>query len=213
MKKTIFTLCLIGLLPAVFPLGGLASGSDGQTGTNGHCAKTEGDADGRTSTSLSIPDVRVLDQDGRELRFYSDLVKNKVVVINFIFTTCTTICPPLSATFSRIQSLTGERSGRDFHLISVSVDPTTDTPRRLRAWGLKFKARAGWTFVTGSKADIDTLLRALGAYTSQKEDHTPMTIIGNDAKGVWTRAYGLAPPAKLLEAIDDVNAGKIGGMK
>ena len=151
---------------------------------------------------ISIPDVRLLDQDGRTVLFYSDLIKDRVVAINFIFTTCTTICPPLAATFSKVQSLMGDRVGKDFHLISISVDPVTDTPERLKAWGDKFGRKTGWTFVTGRKQDIDTLLRALSAYSARKEDHTPMVIIGNDAKGVWTRAYGLAPAPTLADKID-----------
>ena len=84
---------------------------------------------------MSIPDLSLLDQQGRKIHFYSDLVKGKTVAINFIFTTCTTICPPLAATFAKTQKLLGDRLGKDVYLISVSVDPVTDTPERLRAWG------------------------------------------------------------------------------
>jgi protein SCO1/2 len=153
------------------------------------------------AVSISIPDVKLLDQDGQVVRFYSDLVKGRVVAINFIFTTCTTICPPLAATFSKIQSLMGDRMGKDLYLISISVDPVTDTPERLKAWGEKFGRRRGWTFVTGGKQEVDSLLRALSAYSVRKEDHTPMVIIGNDAKGTWKRAYGLAPASKLADTI------------
>ncbi|HVF45623.1 MAG TPA: SCO family protein, partial [Pyrinomonadaceae bacterium] len=118
---------------------------------------------GGAASGMNIPDVELLDQDGRKVRFYSDLVKGKVVAINFIFTTCTTICPPLGATFARVQRELGERAGRDVQLISISVDPATDTPERLKAWGQKFKAGGGWTLVTGAKPQVDELLRALGA--------------------------------------------------
>ena len=147
---------------------------------------------------LSIPDVAVLDQDGRKFRFYSDLVQGKVVAINFIYTTCTTICPILGATFANVQGQMGERSGRDFSLISISVDPVTDTPPRLKAWAAKFNAKPGWTLVTGKKPDIDKLLRSLGASTAQKEDHPPLVLIGNEPKELWTRAYGLMPLTDLI---------------
>ena len=143
------------------------------------------------------------------MRFYSDLVKGKVVVINFIFTTCTTICPPLGATFARVQRELGERTGRDVHFISVSIDPVTDTPERLKAWGAKFKAGAGWTFVTGDKPQVDALLRALAASSARREDHSPTVLIGNDASGQWTRAYGLAKPSQLVQLINDAAAGKL----
>jgi protein SCO1/2 len=158
---------------------------------------------------MSIPDVELLDEEGRRVRFYSDLVRGKVVAINFIFTTCTTVCPPLTATFARVRQALGERAGRDVHLISVSVDPVTDTPERLKAWGEKFKAGPGWTFVTGDKSRVDELLRALGASAKEREDHTPSVLIGNDKAGQWTRAYGLSPPARLVKIIDDAAAARL----
>jgi len=159
-----------------------------------------------SSKTLKIPDVEVLDQDGNVRHFYSDLVKGKTVAINFIFTNCTTICPPLGATFARVQK---ELVGKDVHFISVSVDPLTDTPERLKAWGAKFKAGAGWTFVTGNKPEIDRLLLALGASAARREDHTPSVIVGNDTKDVWTRTYGLAKSFQMVTLIENVMAGKL----
>ena len=158
---------------------------------------------------MNIPDIEVRDQDGRTLNFYTDLVKGKTVAINFIFTNCTTICPPLAATFQRLQREMGERVGKDVHLISISVDPVTDTPERLKAWGAKFKAGPGWTFVTGEKQEMDKLLTALGAAVSKREDHTPALIIGNDSKGVWTRTYGLAKIGQIMGVIQNVREGKV----
>jgi len=160
--------------------------------------------------NLIIPDTSVYDQNGRRLRFYSDLVKGKTVAINFIFTTCTTICPPLTATFRRVQRDLGERVGKDIELISVSVDPVVDIPERLKSWAQKFHAGAGWTFVTGSQAEIDGLLVALGAAVSDKNSHTPMVLIGNDRARFWTRAYGLASPDKLANIIIDVASSRAG---
>ncbi len=151
--------------------------------------------------SLRIPDVPIYDQNGRRLSFYTDLVKGKTVAINFIFTTCTTICPPMTATFRRVQQQLGERAGRDVYLISVSVDPVTDVPERLHDFAARFNAGSGWTFVTGSKTEIDSLLQALGAAVADKNDHTPMILVGNDAAGHWTRAYGLSPPTTLVTLI------------
>jgi cytochrome oxidase Cu insertion factor (SCO1/SenC/PrrC family) len=162
-----------------------------------------------SSKKLNIPDVEVLDQEGNALHFYSDLIKGKTVAINFIFTNCTTICPPLAATFARVQKEMGDKVGKDVHFISISVDPLTDTPERLKAWGAKFKAGAGWTFVTGTKPEMDKLLNALGASVSRREDHTPAVIIGNDTKGIWTRTYGLARTPLMIGLIEDVMAGKL----
>ncbi len=155
---------------------------------------------------IKVPDVSLFDQDGKPVRFYSDLVRGKVVMINFVFTSCTTICPPMGATFGKLQQLLGDRAGRDVHLISVSVDPSTDSPPRMKEWGKKFGAGPGWTLVTGDRETVVQLLKALGVYTPNINDHTPLVLAGNDPRGEWTRAYGLAAPAKLLELLDRLAA-------
>ena len=165
-------------------------------------AQSTGKADGST-LSIKMPDVLVYDQDGRKLNFYADLIKGKTVAINFIFTTCTTICPPLTATFRKVQQELGERVGRDVQLISISVDPATDVPERLKTFSARFKAGPGWTFVTGDKQEINLLLKAMGASVGDKNDHTPMVLVGNQSANYWTRAYGLAPARKLVEVIID----------
>jgi cytochrome oxidase Cu insertion factor (SCO1/SenC/PrrC family) len=162
-----------------------------------------------SARKMVIPEVDVLDQNGNALHFYSDLIKGKTVAINFIFTNCTTICPPLAATFARVQKEMGDKVGKDVHFISISVDPLTDTPERLKGWGAKFKAGTGWTFVTGNKEQIDNLLYALGASVSRREDHSPTVIVGNDLKGIWTRTYGLATSAQLVGLIMDVIEGNV----
>jgi len=161
-------------------------------------------------SKMNIPDVEVLDQDGRRVRFYTDLVRGRTVAINFIFTTCTTVCPPLGATFARVQRELAAKGGKDARLISISVDPVTDTPERMKAWGAKFKAGPGWTFVTGPKPQIDQLLNALAASSARREDHSPNVLVGNDATGQWTRAYGLTSPGKLVQIISDAAAGRLG---
>jgi len=171
-------------------------------------ANTESNESG-SARKMVIPDVEVLDQNGNALHFYSDLIKGKTVAINFIFTNCTTICPPLAATFARVQKDLGDKTGRDVHFISISVDPLTDTPERLKAWGAKFKAGDGWTFVTGEKQEVDKLLNALGASVSRREDHSPTVIVGNDLKGVWTRTYGLARSTQIVGLIMNVIEGKV----
>lgn len=150
-----------------------------------------------------IPDTTVYDQNGKKLHFYSDLVKGKTVAINFIFTTCTTICPPLTATFRKVQQEMGERVGRDIQMISVSVDPATDVPERLKEFSAKFKAGPGWTFVTGDKQEIGALLKALGTNAGDRNDHSPMMLVGNEPAGYWTRTYGLAPVSTIVKVITD----------
>ena len=182
--------------------------STSHKGTTAEQKPAEATGAANATRKMVIPDIVVLDQDGKAVHFYSDLVKGKTVVINFIFTTCTTICPPLAATFARVQKEMGDKTGRDVHFISISVDPLTDTPERLKAWGAKFKAGFGWTFVTGDKQEIDKLLNALGASVARREDHSPSVIVGNDSKDIWTRTYGLAKTSQMVGLILNVMEGK-----
>lgn len=158
--------------------------------------------DSKAVSSFRIPDVTVQDQNGKSLNFYSDLVKGRVVAVNFVFTTCTAICPSLTATFRRVQQQLQEKS-LNAQLISISVDPTTDTPERLRAFAEKFKAETGWSFVTGNSSDIDSLLKEFGVAVANKNEHTPMILIGNDEAGYWTRAYGLSSPTAIVTMISE----------
>jgi protein SCO1/2 len=158
-----------------------------------------------------IPDAKVVDQNGRPHRFYTDLVRGKVVAINFIYTTCSTICPPMGATFGKLQKTLGARMGKDVFLISISVDPATDTPERLRAWGAQFHAKPGWTLVTGDKTELDRLSNALGVDTASPASHSPMVLIVNDKAALWKRVYGLGSTATLTQNIQqmiDAPSGK-----
>lgn len=159
---------------------------------------------GTERITLTIPDVQVLDQDNRPRRFHTDLVRDKVVAVNFMYTTCATACPLLGIAFAGVQQLVGDRVGRDVHLISITVDPAVDTPARMKAWGDRYGARPGWTLVTGARPVILRLLRALGAAAGQKEDHPTFVLIGDDRRGEWTRAWGLLPAADLVPVIEGV---------
>jgi protein SCO1/2 len=152
-----------------------------------------------------IPDVNCVDQNGKKLRFHTDLVKGKVVVINFIYTSCPYLCTRIGESTARLQTALGDRLGRDVHLISVSIDPLTDTPEKLKAWAARLKAKDGWTLVTGEKAEIDRLLRVLTGDASGIKTHSPLLLIGNEAKNVWAESYAFENPAKLIQQIDRVS--------
>ena len=149
-------------------------------------------------------DVELIDQDGQKVRFYSDVLKNKIVAINTFFTTCTNICPPMNRNFEKMQDALGDRLGKDVFLVSISVDPETDTPTRLKEYGRRFHARPGWMFLTGKKENVDWALYKLGQYVETKDDHTNIFIIGNEPKGLWKKAFGLAPADQLIKILEDV---------
>lgn len=150
-----------------------------------------------------LPDVEVVTHEGRTVRFYSDLVKDRAVAINFIFTNCSTICPVSGAMFANLQ----KQSVRGVSFISVSIDPEHDTPKALAAWSKRFRTGPGWTLVTGNPEAIGEIVKALGAATSRPQDHQPLTIIGSDATHVWTRLYGFPGPEKVNALFDDAMRG------
>ena len=148
-----------------------------------------------------MPDVAVRDQNGRVLHFYTDLIEGKTVVVSFIYTDCTALCPMTGRTIAKLQTALGERSGRDVHLISITLDPAADSPERLKAWGERFGAGPGWTLVTGEEGDVNALLEFLTGDPSRKGAHSPAVLIGNYDRGVWIRESGLAEPDRYLEIL------------
>ena len=149
-------------------------------------------------------DVELIDQDGQKLRFYSDVLKNKVVVINAFFTTCTSVCPPMTRNLEKVQDALGDRLGKEAFIVSITVDPETDTPARLKEYGRRFHARPGWMFLTGKKQNVDWALYKLGQYVETKDGHTTIIIIGNEPKGLWKKAFGLARSDELIKLVEGV---------
>jgi protein SCO1 len=149
-------------------------------------------------------DVRLVDQNGREQRLYSDLLKGKSVIIDVMFTECTGVCPILSKKMEQVQTALGDRVGKDVYLLSISVDPTNDTPARLKEYAARYNAKPGWYFLTGSKQNVDEALRKLGQYVQEREAHQNLILIGNDQTGLWKKAMGLADAEELIRIVKTV---------
>lgn len=161
-------------------------------------------ADLREAGLKYFTDVQLVDQDGKEVRLYSDLIAGKIIVVNSFFATCSGSCPVMAGTFRKIQDALGDRLGRDVHLISITVDPETDTPAQLSKFAHEAGAKPGWRFVTGDRANVEQALYKLGLLVPEKENHTAIVIIGNEPKGVWKKAFGLAPSADVLKLVQEV---------
>ena len=159
----------------------------------------------------SVPDVTLVDQDGRSVRFRSDVLRDRVVVIDFVFTTCTTICPVLSSTFARLQDRLGERLAGSVQLVSISLDPVRDTPERLRAYAARHHAGPHWTWLTGPTGDLERLLKALGAYTPDASAHTPVVLVGDARTGAFGRFNGFPSPESLAARVDQLLAARSHG--
>jgi protein SCO1 len=149
-----------------------------------------------------FPNVSLRTHDGRTVRFYDDLVKDKKVIINFTYTNCSNSCPTSSANLAKVQRLLGDRVGREIFLLSLSLDPDRDTPEALKEYADKWKAGPGWTFATGSRQDIDAIRRQLGLYDSPDfTDHMGLLTFGNEPEGKWAATPALDRPEKIVYAV------------
>jgi protein SCO1 len=164
--------------------------------------RAQSDPGAQTFTKQNIPDVELVDQDGKTVHLYRDLVRGRVAALSFIFTTCTTSCPLVGANLGRLQTELGQSLGEDIALVSVSVDPATDTPQRMKAWGAQFGAKPGWSLLTGDKGIVDQLLKVLGLFTADIQNHSPFLLLVNDRTGQWTRVNAIeTPPSKVAEIL------------
>lgn len=153
-----------------------------------------------------FPNTELVDQNGRTVHFFDDLIKDKVVVLNFIFTGCGDSCPLETARLKQVQKLLGDRVGRDIFFYSISIDPLSDTPEVLKAYADKFKIGAGWLFLTGEKDQIDDLRRALGLFidgidNGRNRDHNLSLIVGNQATGRWMKSSPFENPWILADQL------------
>jgi protein SCO1/2 len=181
--------------------------------SHGRAAQPQKQAPEQTAAQKWFSDVGLLNQDGEKLRFYTDVLKGKTVVVNAFFTTCTSVCPPMNRTMEKIQEALGARVGKDVFLVSISVDPTTDTPERLKEYAAKFHAGKGWTFLTGKKENVDWALYKLGQYVEDKNDHKTVIIIGNEATGLWKKVLWSTRAAELVKMVEEVANDKGGAAK
>jgi protein SCO1/2 len=149
-------------------------------------------------------DVVLVNQYGEQMRLYSDLLKGKVVVIHSFFTSCEASCPVTIGSFARLQAWLGERLGRDVHLLSISVDPVTDTPAKLKAYAEQLKVKRGWYLLSGEPQNVKGALYKLGQYVETKEDHHNIIIMGNEPTGLWKKTFGLAQPQDLIQLLESV---------
>jgi protein SCO1 len=136
-----------------------------------------------------FPNVELTTQDGKKVHFWDDLIQDKQVVINFIYTECGASCPLETAKLVQVQKILGDRMGKDIFFYSITLDPKRDTPAALKAYADKFHVGPGWLFLTGKKADIELVRKKLGlaAAAGQNEltDHSTRLMIGNGATGQW----------------------------
>jgi protein SCO1/2 len=160
------------------------------------------------ANDVKLLDLELVDRGGDPVRFKSEAMADRIVAIDFIYTTCTTICPVLSALFAQVQDQLGARLGKEAWLVSLSLDPTRDTPKRLDAQARKFGAGPGWLWLTGQKTVVDRVLAGLDAYTADFESHASVILIGDAKRGTWIRLFGFPSPDEIVARIEELIAAR-----
>jgi protein SCO1/2 len=148
-----------------------------------------------------FPNVPLVNQDGKTVHLYDDLLKGKIVALYLMYTTCAFNCPLETARVAQAQRILGDRVGKDIFFYSISIDPKHDTPAVLKAYAEQYHAGPGWQFLTGKQEDIDLISKKMGLYTepnpADKDGHTPFLLIGNVPAGQWMRNSALDNPKFL----------------
>ena len=196
------TRCLtVAALALTLSVAGIAASAHG-TAHEQHAATMNQPVEAAKSADVDLRDRMLVDQNGRQVKFVGDVIGDKIVVMDFVFTSCTNVCPILSAVLSQVQRTLGERLGDEVVMVSVTVDPIRDTPQRLKAYAAKHRAGEGWTWLTGPKPTVDDVLTGLGAYSVNFEDHPSMVLVGDGRSGQWSRFFGFPSPDRIMEQVD-----------
>lgn len=146
--------------------------------------------------------LEVIDQDGRKLRFYDDVLRDKVVAINFIFTNCQGACPLMTRHLTLVRDSLGAEIGKDIHFVSISVDPVRDTPAAMKEFAQTHDAdQAGWRFLTGNPEYLEAIVAKLGQYTEELEAHSTLLIAANVRTAHWTKIAPNVPPDGVVQRL------------
>jgi len=147
-------------------------------------------------------DLPVIAQDGKERRFFSDILEDKVVLIYLFFTSCENTCPVINQTLANVQNMLGDRLGSEIILISITTDPTRDTVAVVKEYSDYFGPRAGWLFLTGETQNIKTIIGRLGHNSPDPTTHTTFLMVGNVAKAKWTKLKPTASEAEIVAMLN-----------
>ena len=157
------------------------------------------------SAQVKFADVALVDQTGKAVRLEQDLVSNKIVVMSFIYTSCTTVCPVVSSIMGKVQKQLGARVGTEVQLVSISIDPQRDDAKRLNEYARSFQNGPGWSWLTVSTQSVAETLKGLGTFNGDLKSHAPLILVGDGNSRHWTRYYGFTDPAVLTREVEKLS--------
>ena len=180
---------------------------DGDDAHAEHRQMTQSDANEAATAEIEIAEgFTLLNQHGESVDLRRDIIGDRIAVVDFVYTSCTTVCPVVSTIFSQVQERLGDLLEKDVALVTLTVDPARDTPHRLMSYSKNFQPGPNWSWLTGEKRIMDKVLTDLGAYTPLYEDHPAMVLIGDENNSEWYRLYGFPAPDKIESRVREMLA-------
>ncbi len=192
LQAALFAVCLLATTAN--------AGSNEHDGHAAHRAAMSKPSYRVSDQDYDIPDIRLKDSSGTDIALDALLEAGEPVALNFIFTTCTTICPVMTVTFAQMQQVLGTDADR-VRLVSISIDPEYDRPDVLDAYAKQFRAGNNWTFLTGDTNDIVAVLQSFDSYTGSKMSHRPVTLLKRADSASWIRIDGLPNGESLAREV------------
>ncbi len=189
-QKAIFTFALIAFVAISSPAIGQQSVEEDETASRDY-----------------FTDTWLINQDGEDVRFFSDVLKDQIVVINFIFTNCLGACPLMTQKLLMARDKLGAEEAKKIRFISISIDPARDTPAAMREFAREHKADGNWVFLTGKQDNIDLVVKKLGQYYPDVEEHSTLVIAGNVRNRFWVKIAPQAEPSGVAEKLHQLLDG------
>lgn len=204
--KNMYRRTLVGF-PGIVLLVGVALMSEGRVVSAFQARTWQVKTPRQRLAERSFPNVTLTTHEGKKVKFYEDLLKDKIVLINFMYVKCQGTCPGTTANLVKVQKLLGNRLGKDIFMYSITLKPEEDTPERLAAYARAYKVGPGWQFLTGDAKDVELLRQKLGfidrdpVRDADKSNHIGMLRWGNEPHTLWAGCPGSLAPSKIVKEI------------
>ncbi|MDH5179974.1 MAG: SCO family protein [Gammaproteobacteria bacterium] len=196
---------LYRIIPFSLILGVLATAASAEDDPHAHHRQhAKQKVESAALATVNLSNTSLVNQHGKTVGLKDDVIGKRIAVVTFAYTTCTTVCPVVSAIFSQVNKKLAGHVGKDVELVTITVDPNRDTPARLLAYSKKHGAGDGWSWLTGKKDNVIQALNTFGAYTVNFEDHPAMVLVGDAENNKWYRFYGFASPDVIADKVREL---------